>query len=225
MSGLLEAPTAVDALYRELRQRIVSGGAAPGTAMTEVSVSTRYGVARPTAKAAIERLVADGLLIRENRRVGAVVPRLSPEDIEDLYTTRATIEIAAYRLLSVRGGDLLHASALNANLATFAAQNQVEGVVDSDIAFHRELVERTGSARLHRLHGLLMAETHLCMARVQAHHLLSAQQIWTEHEGILEAIRAGDAELIAARANEHLDRARRKLLEALTDPTDDASTL
>jgi DNA-binding GntR family transcriptional regulator len=223
MSGLLEAPTVVDALYRELRQRIISGGEVPGTPMTEVSVSTSYGVARPTAKAAIERLVADGLLVRENRRLGAVVPTLTPQDIEDLYLTRAAVEISAYTLLGARGASVSQAALLNANLATFAAREDAQGVVDSDVAFHRKLVESTGSPRLLRLHSLLMAETHLCMAQVQARQLLSAQQIWSEHEGILDAIRGGDSALIAERAGSHLDLARAKLMSAYAEPAGTAS--
>ena len=38
------------------------------TSVTEAAVSVRYGVARPTAKLAIERLVADGLLTRTANR-------------------------------------------------------------------------------------------------------------------------------------------------------------
>jgi DNA-binding GntR family transcriptional regulator len=217
MSGLLDAPTVVDALHNELRRRIIGGMEAPGTPLTEVSVSTSYGVSRPTAKAAIERLVADGLLVRENRRVGAVVPRLTPDDIEDLYISRAAVEIAAYSLLGARKTPVEPASLLNANLAAFAAHDDARGVVDSDVAFHRELVNLTRSPRLRRLHNLLMSETHLCMAQVQARQLLSAHEIWAEHEEILEAIREGDSSVIAARVGRHLERARKKLVDAVVD--------
>lgn len=39
-----------------------------GSLITEVGIATMFEVARHAAKAAVERLVADGLLVRDGRR-------------------------------------------------------------------------------------------------------------------------------------------------------------
>ena len=57
-------PSLVDALYGDIRERILTGELDAGTPLTEKHLSSTYDVARPTAKAAIERLVHEGLLRR-----------------------------------------------------------------------------------------------------------------------------------------------------------------
>ncbi|TPW91630.1 GntR family transcriptional regulator, partial [Schumannella luteola] len=49
-----------DAVVASLRSAILAGTVAPGTTVTEALVSDTYRVARPTARIAIDRLVADG---------------------------------------------------------------------------------------------------------------------------------------------------------------------
>jgi DNA-binding GntR family transcriptional regulator len=61
-SGTVTMP---DAIVDALRSRIIDQSEPPGATITESAVALRFGVARPTAKLAIERLVSDGLLRRE----------------------------------------------------------------------------------------------------------------------------------------------------------------
>src|ERR1700712_5984130 len=83
-----------DTIHDELRSRILSLEDAPGTTFTESAVALQFGVARPTAKMAIERLVAEGLLRREAHHP-ARVPQLTRDDLIDLFDNRAIIEGAA----------------------------------------------------------------------------------------------------------------------------------
>src|SRR5882757_2974005 len=89
-------PSAVlpESIADRLRASIISQRDAPGSTITESAVALRFGVARPTARIAIERLVADGLLRREAHHA-ARVPELSREDIVDLFGNRAIVESAA----------------------------------------------------------------------------------------------------------------------------------
>jgi DNA-binding GntR family transcriptional regulator len=61
-----------DALYESIRKRIVNGEIPQGEKLTEVRLATEYQVARPTAKAALERLTALGLLRRTAHKTAAV---------------------------------------------------------------------------------------------------------------------------------------------------------
>ena len=47
----------VDAVHQAIRGRILAGAVTPGSTVTELAVATEFGVARVTAKAAVERLV------------------------------------------------------------------------------------------------------------------------------------------------------------------------
>lgn len=212
MSGALRTTSVVDALHDELKSRILRGDEQPGTALTELSVSAAFGVARPTAKAAIERLIAGGLLVRASRRAGPTVPELSHDEIEDLYDTRIAIETHAHHLLGAARTDIASAEAQNAALRAAAEAGDALAVVDADVAFHRELVRLTGSTRTARAHELLLAEAQLCMARVQANQLLTASTIAGEHDAIAAAIRSGDPAAITDATAAHLANAEHKLL-------------
>ena len=204
-------PAAVlpDAIYDALRVSILEQRDAPGTSITESAVALRFGVARPTAKLAIERLVAEGLLRREAHRA-ARVPELGRDDIIDLFESRAVVESAAVAALARQG--MIPAAALAAHHALTERARTDGGFAEDDIAFHRELVAGQQSPRLARLHGLLMGEIELCIGQVQAHHLLTAGAVAQQHQGILDAVTAGDAPLAGQLTREHIEGTRERLL-------------
>ncbi len=65
MSGVLQVTGVVDAVASELRAAVFEGELTQGQLVTEAWAAERYGVARASAKAAIEKLVAEGLLQRD----------------------------------------------------------------------------------------------------------------------------------------------------------------
>ena len=87
----LHVPSLVDVLYTATRDRILTGELPAGSPLTEMEVATLYSVARPTAKAAMERLVYDGLLRRASNKT-ARVPEMGVDDIRDLYFSRGLLE-------------------------------------------------------------------------------------------------------------------------------------
>ena len=93
------SPVLPESIADSLRASILSQADAPGSALTESAVALRFGVARPTARIAIEKLVADGLLRREAHRA-ARVPELTGDDIVDLFDNRALVEGAAMAALA-----------------------------------------------------------------------------------------------------------------------------
>lgn len=196
-----------ETIYEQLRASIIAQTDAPGSTLTESAVALRFGVARPTAKTAIERLVAEGLLRREAHHA-ARIPELSRDDIVDLYDNRAVVESAAIGALA-RGG-AIPAKALEAHRALQSALDAPFAA--HDIAFHRALVAGQPSTRLARMHALLMGEIELCIGQVQAGRLLTAADVASQHQGILDAVTAGDAALAERRTREHIEGARDKLL-------------
>jgi DNA-binding GntR family transcriptional regulator len=194
MSMPLKTTSLPQAVYDALRESIVTVQDAPGSVLTETAVAARFGVARPTAKAAIERLVAEGLLVRRAHHAAAV-PQLSRADIVDLYSSRAVIEEAA-----LRGLDTVPASALAAHREVLAYEGTDSApFARADITFHRELV--------------LAGEIELCIGQVLSQRLLSPTEVAQQHQGILDAVASGDRDLAARLTREHIEGARDKLLE------------
>jgi len=228
MSSPLITTSLPEAVYNALRESIVTVQEAPGSLLTETAIAERYGVARPTAKAALERLVSEGLLVRQAHRA-ARVPQLSRDDIEDLYSNRAIVEEAALRGLAATGVVPPRASAIQRELLEYARVDDAAPFVRADVAFHRELVLGQHSARLARMHALLMGEIELCIGQVQSHRLLKAHQVAEQHQGILDAVTAGDVDRAGRLTREHIEGARDRLLRHLdaesTTPTDRKSDL
>ena len=91
MPARVSALSIVDALAADLRDRIFRGALTSEDPVTETEVARTYEVARPTAKAAIEKLVGEGLLQRGAHKT-ARVPVIGPDDVRDIYRTRQTLE-------------------------------------------------------------------------------------------------------------------------------------
>ncbi|CAN5429178.1 GntR family transcriptional regulator [soil metagenome] len=197
-----------DAIYDALRGGILDQTEPPGIAITESAVALRFGVARPTAKLAIERLVGEGLLRREAHHA-ARVPELTRHDISDLFESRAIVEAAATAALARTGAVPPAAVAAHRRLVDSSTTGDF---ARDDIAFHRALVAGQSSPRLTRMHELLMGEVELCIGQVQAHQLLSGSEVAQQHQRILDAIVAGDPGLAERLTREHIDGARDALV-------------
>ncbi len=81
--------------------------------------------------------------------------------------------------------------------------------------FHTSLIDAVANERISRMYRSLVGEVRLCMVRVQSLHLLDTELILAEHQKILELIEAGQGEAAAELLDEHLGRARERLVAAM----------
>ncbi len=217
MSSTSDAPLGVigvvEAVAARLRTRILSGELAPASAVTEAFVAEEYGVARPSAKAAIEQLVAAGLLIRSAHRSARVIA-IDPNTVRDVYRTRIRLESAALRELAGRRDAPAAAHDANAEIAALPSGPDARSV-DPDLRFHLALIEALHSERTSRMYRSVLDEVRLCMAQVQGRRLLDAEVIAAQHAEILDAITAGDADRASAVLHHHLGAAEERLVDAL----------
>lgn len=212
----LEVVGVVDAVTRRLRDQILVGEIGADTALTEAKVSATFGVARPSAKAAIEQLVASGLLVRTAHRSARVVA-IDPEMVRDVYRTRMRLESAALRELAQTRTAPDAARSANAELLAMPAAADT-ATVDPDLRFHTALIDAVGSERTSRMYRSVLDEVRLCMAQVQGRRLLEADAIARQHEAILDAVAAGDGDGAARLLGDHLVAAEKRLVEALLSP-------
>lgn len=203
----------VDAVTAKLRDRILGGEVRSGSPLTEAAVSKTFGVARPSAKAAIEQLVATGLLVRTAHR-SARVAGIDPATVRDVYRTRSRLESAALRELALTR--TVPESAVQANAEILAMPDGPDpATVDPDLRFHTALIDALGSERTARMYRSVLDEARLCMAQVQGRRLLDASVIATQHAAMLEAVAAGEGERAACLLGEHLSSAEIRLIAAL----------
>ncbi|WP_405064771.1 GntR family transcriptional regulator [Kribbella sp. NBC_01510] len=214
MSIELENTSLTDSLTTALRKQIITSEIPPGEKLSEIWVANRFTVARPTAKAALDRLTNEGLLRRGPRRT-AVVPQLSADDVSDLYFAREPIESRAVVTLARRAevpGDADRSLVL---MRMAADRNQHGEHTEADISLHRALVAATGSKRLRRMHETVMGETQLCIAQVRAHAGVDLMALTDRHAAILDAIRGGNPDEAVTALLTDLNNCRDTLLSDL----------
>ncbi|MGW8484012.1 GntR family transcriptional regulator [Microbacterium sp. NPDC055903] len=203
----------VEAVTRQLRAGILRGELRPDAPITEARVAEAYGVARPSAKAAIEQLVSAGLLVRTAHRSARVVA-IDADMVQDVYRTRARLESAALRELAAHGRVPVAAGDANGEILAMAPGPD-PATVDPDLRFHTALIDALGSERTSRMYRSVIDEVRLCMAQVQGRSLLDAADIGAQHAAILDAVAGGDGERAAALLADHLGAAEQRLVDAL----------
>jgi DNA-binding GntR family transcriptional regulator len=212
----LRPSSLVDTLHAAVQRDIFDGRIGPDTVLTENYLAAAFNVARPTAKAALDRLTQEGLLRRSFNR-SARVPLLDADDVRDLYSSRAVIERDIVRRLAADGTVPVRTRRAHDAFQRAIETGDIEGIVVPDIELHLSMVEAVESPRRQRMYSIIIGEVQLCMAQIQARSLLSPATIGAEHETILRAIEAGDPDQAAAALDAHLDLACQGLLTSLAE--------
>lgn len=215
--GNVARPTAVslhrvstlDALTAALRAQILDGTLEPASALREAQLCEAFGVSRHTVRTALQALSHEGL-VRLEPNVGAFVPRLTPEDVADVYALRAVLELDAVQQLARSGAslDLVEdALALLKAAPTDAAWTDVR---DADLAVHQAIVDSLARPRTSRVFSALLAELRLTRhprSRQLRSELEDHDEIVRQHEQIVDALRARDSRLAVRMMREHLNKA------------------
>jgi DNA-binding GntR family transcriptional regulator len=202
----------------QIREGIIIGTFPPHHQLAEVELARQLQVSRGPVREAMQRLIQEGLL-RSERNRGVFVVELDDDDARDIYLARAAVEKAA-AVLVARRGDPEDFEAVDAVLARLrrAVTSSWAEVVDVDLEFHATIVDRSRSERLQRMFRTLAAETRLCLIRLERFYPIK-ESVVTEHEEILEAIRAGDESQVKRLIDHHMHEAAGRL-SLPDDPTD-----
>lgn len=87
---LTKAGSLRERIYVDLRLRLQRCEVGPEDRLVDVDVAATYGTSRMPAREALLQLVNDGYLVGTTR--GFVVPRLSDQDIRDIFEVRKLLE-------------------------------------------------------------------------------------------------------------------------------------
>jgi len=212
---MIETVSVADAVANELRRRLLAGEYAGGQELRDTELTEEFGAARPTIRAAVQMLVADGLLERGRGR-SARVRSFTAFDAIDLYRLRRAIELAAVRLI-VEGNRPLTEIEKAAD-AFVALPDAVtwDVVADHDIAFHRSVLAAAASPRLLRTFNSLGAELRLLIAQLRPAYS-SVNELAAEHTVLLDALRAGKVRPALEAWQEHLAAAERFFLDQIKE--------
>ncbi len=88
---LLQRNTTAAEVAKILRQRILNGEFPEGEFIRQEAIALELGVSRIPVREALALLESEGIVIREKYR-GALVPKLSVDEIREIYTIRGMLE-------------------------------------------------------------------------------------------------------------------------------------
>ncbi|MGF1663610.1 MAG: GntR family transcriptional regulator [Kineosporiaceae bacterium] len=198
--------TTVLQVVDDLRDRIRHGLLVPGQRLVEIDLTRELGISRGPLREALSRLAMEGLVVIEPYR-GAMVRKLSPADLQDLYQVREVLEATAARLAASRVGEGDFAERLRAALAENARYRQdpdVPAYLAFNERFHLLVAEMSGNALLGRLLNQLRTQTFRLQFRRMTPE--ARQDAVAQHEAVGAAILAGDADAAETAMRRHVRR-------------------
>lgn len=144
--------SASDLVYGNLRRRLMSGAFLPGERLREEHIANELSVSRTPVRSAIERLVADGLVKREDRR-GAVVLGWVDRDINEAFELRMLLEPYAAKAAAERAtaAQIDHLEQINQKMLDAIcsdAADKVAQVQHCNNLFHHAMLDAAQSSRL-----------------------------------------------------------------------------
>lgn len=132
-----------------IQRQIASGRFKAGDRIVETQMAKELGVSQAPVREAILELAAMGLL-EERPYSGSFVRRLTLEDLEDIYNTRAFLDEYAARRAAQRITPEQLAE-MEALLREMDRAENAHDFVEKDIAFHGLVVAAAGSPALKRM--------------------------------------------------------------------------
>src|SRR5918997_2038736 len=194
-----------------LREDILAGRLEPGTELSEVALAREFGTSRGPLREALGRLAAEGLVTVTPRR-GAVVTQLSRQEFIDAYQVREALETLAVRLAVplLSNAEVAHLRELCELMARAARDDEVRLFFDTNNIFHEALVRGSRNRKLHEVHRMLVGQMVPYLPR-SLELRGNLQQSVAEHEAILAAIEARDANRAAELLAEHIEVPQRVL--------------
>lgn len=207
-----------DAVAEILREAILDGVLRPSTWLRESELARELSVSRTPVREALRRLSAEGLVVVTANQ-GAIVARITLEDILEIYAVRENLEGLAAQLA-----------------ARHRSEEQIEQLEDVMSRMHDAAAAGSNPSELSRLN----LEFHKIIRKASSNRLLDRflTQIehsvrrfgrttyeipeWVErsleqHTQIVEAIKERNGEAAQQLATEHMRNARKLRIEMLVE--------
>ena len=191
--------------HDDLRQDILAGRIEAGTRLVVDALARRFETSITPIREALRLLERDGLVAMVPHR-GATVTLPDKDSFADLYDVRSALEPMAV----ARACPRLAAADLERLADTIAVgRHCIDGTtaaddwIAADGAFHALIWERADNPLLERLLGQLSdsIQLHRQLYFVQPARI---ERSMLEHQAVLDALRAGDAEAAADAMREHM---------------------
>jgi DNA-binding GntR family transcriptional regulator len=191
----------VATVHERLRAAILGGEIAAGETTSQATLARDLDVGRTPLREALRMLQREGLVISEpNRRVR--IAELSPDDAEELYLMRISLEAIAIKITvpMLTSDDFAQLEGFMAQMDHYMKVGDQPGMRTPHLAFHHRLVAGAGRRVSDEIAELF---DHAERYRLRFGAMGPWEEHRAEHRAILDAAAATDADLAAERLVEH----------------------
>ena len=200
-------------VFHKLRDDILSGKYKEYEELKEVAIGDELGVSRTPVREAFRQLELEGL-IRIIPNKGAYVTGITEKDVKDIYMIRSLLEGLCARWATENiTKEQMEEMEENIYLAQFhARKGHLDQLAELDNRFHDIMYEACNSKMLENQ----LKDFHQYVLRVRKKTLANANRGLmsnSEHEQIMEAIKAGNADLAEQLANRHMINAYENMVK------------
>ena len=192
-----------------LRDQITSGNLPAGAPVRPETIAEELGISTTPAREALQALRAEGFLDLAPRR-GFTVARIDGNDVRDMFLVQAMVagELAARAAVNATPDVVARMQEIHDDLIAAAKRDDLAQLEELNHAFHREINLAAGAPRLAWVIKLV--------SRYAPSRFYASINGWPEttvhdHNGLLSAIAAGNAELARTEMVEHVRRAGEQL--------------
>jgi DNA-binding GntR family transcriptional regulator len=201
--------SASEAVHGTLRDAIVNGQLRHGVRLAEEELSQIFGISRTPVREALLRLESERLAERVHPR-RLVVRQISPEEIMEVYLVSQHLAALAGRLAAPRVTPIEIAELrwLNEQLRDAVAAQDIERIRRLDTEFHHCTYKASGNSVV----VSLMQQLHDRVRRFPGSTFTFGDrmhEVVAEHDALIDALAAHDADRAAEIAEEHHARALR----------------
>lgn len=198
--GVSRALTKVDVAYQLLRNEIFQGTLAPGTSLDQEVIATRLGLSTTPVREALRRLESEKLVISRSHRDTIVAP-VSLELLENTYAVRLNLDPLAVGLAAAEASEEQLAEIKR--LCVPPTYDDPVADLHHNRTMHRAVYAACGNATLVEILDMLWDRSdryRLIVLRTRS----TARSAHEQHEAIVDALLARDAERSAALMREHI---------------------
>jgi DNA-binding GntR family transcriptional regulator len=193
-----------ETLRDAIEEMIAVGKLAPGQHLDETELAAAFGVSRTPIRETLIQLASMGLVVIRPRR-GAVVAELGPQELLERFEVMSELEAVIGRLAARR----MTAAEQDALMSAHAACKEAVDANDPDDyyvkneAFHEAIYAGSHNQ-------FLVEQARSLYRRLRPYRRLQLRvrdrvnNSYAEHDGLVRAILAGDGELAARLAREHV---------------------
>jgi DNA-binding GntR family transcriptional regulator len=200
-------------VFESLKESILTQVLLGGTALIESQLAEEFGISKTPVREALQKLAQAGLVDMVHAR-GASVHTLSEREARDIFELRVLLEPQA--LLEgakfFQASDLTDIERILRDAARAIKRKDTTTLSRLNIEFHRSLYSKSQNQILVAWLESLNDRRRLLSLRGWARDDRSLEELH-EHQGVLEALKAGNPKLASTRLRDHIKKFSKLLLD------------